>query len=1046
MVESPRIFTIPASVPFLPALIEALRAGELVPGFPVAGEPLSLARATLFLPTRRACRLARDLFREAFGDQAVILPRLVPVGDIDEDEIAFAEAATGGLGGVALDMPEALGGLPRRLLLARLILGWAKAPKVRSEDDVPLVANTPAAALALADDLARLMDDMTTRQVPWTRLDDLVPDDLDRYWQLTLDFLKIAREHWPGVLTMYNAIEPAARRDLLIAAEKARLQHLGGPVIAAGSTASMPATADLLAAIARLPQGAVVLPGLDTDLDADSWASIAGDDEAGVKPSVGHPQFAMQAFLRRAGVTRDGVTVLQPPAAHGRERILSEAMRPAAATDLWLAHQADPAWINNVATGMSGVSVIAAATAEEEALAIAVALRETLETPDKTAALITPDRALARRVAAQLARWQVPVDDSGGDALPDTVAGRFARLAASAAIEGLEPVTLLALLKHPLLRLGAPARTHTTAISVLERAVLRGPRPRPRSTGLAHALATFRSELDKLRRKESSEIHGSDPRARLRDSELDAATGLVHRLSQALAPLETCPSRGQPFQTYAARHREVVAALSDDGVEGPAAFAGDDGAALERVFDDIENTGKDIALAIDADDYRELFDAAVGDVVVRRHQVSDVRIRIFGPLEARLQTIDRVILGSMVESVWPPETRSDPWLSRPMRQELGLDLPERRISLSAHDFVQAMGAREVIITIPAKRAGAPTVASRFTQRLQAVSGPCWSEAVARGECYLAWARALDTPAEAPQPVPRPEPKPPLEARPMRLSVTEIENWLRDPYTIYARHVLRLFPLDAVDTPVGAADRGSLIHGAVEDFTRRFADKLPPNPLDELLAIGREHFAGLEDFPEAQTVWWPRFERIARWFVQWETGRREIIAKITPEIRGELEIKVSGEQVFKLTGRADRIEQKTGGDYAILDYKTGAIPTVKQVQIGLSPQMTLEAAMLQRGAFPGIPDGAELGELSYVSLKGGNPAGTLKEIQFKDTTISDQAAHAYTKLVELVTRFQDPQQGYASLAASMWASRYGDYDHLARVKEWATASDDENGSE
>src|SRR5262252_9458266 len=320
MATAPRVFTIPASAPFVPTLIHALLDGTLVGGFPAARDPLALAGATLSLPTRRACRLARDLFLDVTQESAAILPRIIAVGDVDEDEIAFAEAATG-----ALALPPALGGLERRLKLAQLVLKWATriAPDARGE--APLVASNPASALALADDLARLMDDMTTRGVAWDRLDGLVPETLDRYWQLTLEFLKIAREAWPGILAERGVIEPAARRDALIKAEAARLTaHAGGPVIAAGSTGSMPATAELIATIAKLPHGAVVLPGLDLELDAESWDLIGGRPEVAgreaIAPAVGHPQFAMQALLRRIGIAREEVVTLAPPAAHGRER------------------------------------------------------------------------------------------------------------------------------------------------------------------------------------------------------------------------------------------------------------------------------------------------------------------------------------------------------------------------------------------------------------------------------------------------------------------------------------------------------------------------------------------------------------------------------------------------------------------------------------------------------------------------------------------------------------------------------------------------------
>jgi ATP-dependent helicase/nuclease subunit B len=1040
----PRLLTIPASAPFVPTLIRALIADELVPGFAPAfragsgkGNPFALAGATLYLPTRRACRLTRDRFLEVTGDSAAILPRIVAVGDIDEDEIVFAQAATGTLAGDALELPPTIGSLERRLLLAQLVLKWAAGLAPDKKGEAALVAGTPASALALADDLARLIDDMTTRGVSWDRLDELVPERLDRYWQLTLEFLKIARTAWPEILAELGAIEPAARRDALIKAEAARLAARSDePVIVAGSTGSMPATAELIATIARLPHGAVVLPGLDTELDTESWERIAGD-EGGV-PAVGHPQFAMQALLRRLGVARDEVTILGTPAPHRRERLASEVLRPAAVTDRWRALSGGD-FGALVEQALAALAVIEAANAGDEALAIAVALREAVETPGRTAALVTPDRALARRVLAALERWNVAVDDSGGDKLADTAAGTFARLAVAAAIGGCPPVALLALLKHPLARLprGEAALAHATA--ALERAVLRGPRPSPGTAGLTRALATMREELAKLRRGEPSDLHRSDPRADLSQGELDAAAALVDWLRRAFAPFE--PLRPTSFADISALHRELIAALSTDATGVPAAFTGPDGTALADAFEDIAGHSIAASFAVAASDYAELFRTAIADRVVRRPERPGVRVRIYGPLEARLQHVDRVVLGGLVEGVWPPDARCDPWLSRPMRQALDLDLPERRISLSAHDFAQALGADEVILAYPAKLAGTPTVTSRFVQRLAAVVGEdAWKRARTNGERYLSWGRALDHPAEVRR-IDKPEPRPPRAARPTSLSVTEIESWLRDPYTIYARRILRLRELEAVDLPPGASDRGIFIHGALSEFTRTFAGALPTDPVGALVEIGARHFAALEDYPEARAFWWPRFRRIAAWLAGWDLARRGRIAALTAEISGKIDIRL-GERTFTLHGRADRIERLADGRYAILDYKTGQVPTEKQVRIGVSPQLTLEAAILRRGGFPGLAAGASVAELVYVSLRGGEPAGEEKLIDLKDGDADAHAERAYAKLKAVAERFEEKEQPYRPLVLSMWKSRYGTYDHLARVKEWSVGGTDD----
>src|SRR5258708_4419895 len=272
--------------------------------------------------------------------------------------------------------------------------------------------------------------------------------------------------------------------------------------------------------------------------------------------------------------------------------------------------------------------------------------------------------------------------------------------------------------------------------------------------------------------------------------------------------------------------------------------------------------------------------------MVRGPESPSTKLHIYGQLEARLPQSDRVILGGLVEGVWPPAPRTDPWLSRPMRHELGLDLPERRIGLSAHDFAQLLGTDDVILSHAAKVGGAPAVASRFLHRLEAVAGEArWQAAKAAGAKYVRFADELDRPDKV-EPIPQPAPTPPRDTRPLKLSVTAIEDWLRDPYTIYAKYILRLAPLDPVDMPLSAADRGSAIHEALGEFTQTFSTTLPDNPALALRAIGRKYFEPLMERPEAKALWWPRFQRIAAWFADWEAVRRGDVSAIDAETRGE----------------------------------------------------------------------------------------------------------------------------------------------------------------
>jgi ATP-dependent helicase/nuclease subunit B len=663
----------------------------------------------------------------------------------------------------------------------------------------------------------------------------------------------------------------------------------------------------------------------------------------------------------------------------------------------------------------------------------------------KTAALVTPDRALARRVMAALTRWNLDFDDSGGDALIETSAGIFARLAAEAVTKGLEPPTLLALLKHPLCRLGGGPGALEAAIEALELALLRGTRPQGGTSGLAEEFARFEDELSKLRHGESSSLHIAEQKARLTNNQLGRIQSLIAALKTALTPLESlAPFDPYDFAELAQRHREVLISLSRDGDGIALAFEGQDGAALLSAFDDLLSEDRRSGFVLQCADYPDVLKTALADRAVRRPERVGATLHIYGPLESRLMQADRIIAGGLIEGVWPPAPPMDPWLSRPMRHELGLDLPERRIGLSAHDFTQLLGGEEVILSHATKAGGAPAVASRFLHRLEAVAGDVlWRAAKRAGEKYLRFAQELDR-SDKVEPIAQPAPKPPRAARPLKLSVTAIEDWLRDPYTIYAKYILKLDALDPVDQPLSAADRGSAIHAAIGHFTKEFPTTLPNQSALALRQIGAKYFAPLMERPEARALWWPRFSRIAAWFAEWETARRDKIETIDAEIRGEIAIPLDHGRSFVLSARADRIERRDSGGYAVVDYKTGQPPTGKQVRMGLSPQLTLEAAILRGGGFPGIPKDSSVEELVYVRLSGNNPPGEERVLQLRinsrDTPQSpdDAAAEALCKLQALIRAFEDETKAYDSLNLPMWTNRYGTYDDLARIKEWSAA--------
>ncbi len=968
--------TIPPGVAFLDALAAGL--------FARSADPLDLAGMTVLLPTRRGARaLAESFLRESKG-KPLLLPRMVPLGDVDAAELDLGPAADLGLA-ESLDLPPAIAEPRRLLLLTRLILEARK----------DLV---PHHAARLAKELARLLDQIHTEGLAFADLPALVPEDLARHWQLTLDFLQILSAAWPAVLAEEGALDPADRRARLIRLQAEAWTRVPPPepVIVAGSTGSMPATADLIRVVAGLPSGEVVLPGLDLASDERTWAAI-GDEPV-------HPQHTMHRLLARLGVERKDVTLWPAGGtAQPRASLLQRALTPAATSDDWR----DMAPVEDDA--VAGLSRLDLPTAEAESRAIALTLREALETEGARAMLVTPDRTLGRRVAAEMARWNIEVDDSSGQPLAGSAIGTFMRLTLAAIESALAPVELLALLKHPIASGGRAPVAFRDLARRLEVAVLRGPRPAPGVEGLRAALA---------------EIEDEPERATL--------LGFVEDLATRLAPLtQGIAGGGATLTAHLAQHIEAAEALAqDDAVSGAERlWRGEAGETLANALAEIGEAAGTFALG-HGRDYPQLYDALTEGLVARPLRGQHPRLSILGPLEARLETAEVVVLGGLNEGTWPPEPIADPWLSRPMRARFGLPPPERRICLSAHDFVELAAAKRVVLTRAERVDGTPTVASRWLLRLDVVLGEEAALGLRRESAVSrAWVEALDDPGCEPRPIQPPAPKPPVAARPTRLSVTEIERWMRDPYAIYARHILKLKALDPIDADPGAAERGQFIHAALDRFVRDFPDGLPHDARARLLEIGRTTFGAALDRPGVRAFWWPRFERIVDWFLDVEAARRPALAASVTESKGRLDL--GG---FTLTGFADRIDRLESGELVIIDYKTGGVPKNDEVALGLSPQLPLEALIAEAGGFERVEPG-KVEALEYWRLSGADPAGEIRALADGDPRALIEAARV--GLETLIRKFADPATPYLSRPDPVSGPRYSDYDHLARVKEWST---------
>jgi ATP-dependent helicase/nuclease subunit B len=941
-------------------------------------DPLKLSQTLVLLPTRRACRTLREAFLRATGGRAALLPRMQPLGDIDETELSFAPDA------LDPDLLPAITPLRRQMLLTQLI--------VKKDATLPLDQ-----AAQLAEALGKLLNQVQTERSDFSRLKNLVPEDLAAHWQETLKFLEIVTAAWPAVLAEEKCLDPADRRNRLLAAQANFWQKNppSYPVIAAGSTGSLPAVADLLAVIAGLPHGTVVLPGLDTHMDEESWQAI---DES-------HPQYNMKNWLETAGLKRFDVRLW--PAAKSlrsaRVRLLQEALRPAEATQAWqtLNKHEIPA------NALKGLSRIELDHLQEEADAIALRLRAALETPEKTAALVTPDRALAERVGAALRRWGIEANDSAGTSLAVLPVGSFLRDVLAAAAPQAAPIDCLSLLKHPLAACSVTESECRRHARLIERHVWRGVR---RANGWQGAMRVL---LEDEATKSTGEW-------------LSALSGWLENIAATWA-------NKKPLAERISQHVALAERLATtDKLSGAARLWRDEaGEAAVSFLDDWRQAASGFP-ALTGDDYLRLFTTLLRGITVRPAYGQHPRLSILGPLEARLQHADLVVLGGLNEGVWPPEPAVDPWLSRPMKHKLGLPLPERRIGLSAHDFVQLASASEVLLTRARKNGATPTVPSRFLLQLEAVLQALGyhgngRDALAPAGPWASWARSLDMPEKSAPCLP-PQPCPPLAARPRQLSVTEIGIWRRNPYAIYAKRILRLKPLEDIDADVTAADRGTMIHEALELFLSQHKNTWPAAPLDDLLKIGRDLFAPYKDRPQVIAFWWPRFERIAAWFIATEqTQRQKGFRVLAAECEGTMPF-ASG--TFTLKGRADRIDRLPDGSAMIIDYKTGALPKTKDIALGYEPQLPLLALIAGTGGFPTLGT-LSVSALNYWRLHGGSKDEKIKDIK----NIPAFVAAARQGLEDLLEKFTDPATAYEAVPKPRFALRYDDYAHLARLAEW-----------
>ena len=981
-----RYFTISAGRPFLSDLAAGISAA-------LGNDPVAVSDTLILVPTRRAARALGDAFRDLAAERsanAVLLPRIKPLGDVDEDEMNLFAGDTAD----EIDLPPAISAMQRKLILAQMVAAKDRAFAGQ--------ANWPA-AFSAANELAKLLDSFYTEEINFDALADIVPDKFADHWGQSLKFLEIVTEMWPAHLHALARMDPSDRRAKLIDAQQRRWAATppSHPVIVAGTTGSAPSVASLMKTVAGLKQGAVVLPGLDLSLASErGWDKM---DEA-------HPQSGLKALLKNLDITPDNVALWpQSSSDHPRARLLSLALRPAAATDDWrrmveAANATDPA----LARATEGITLIDAADEEEEAGAIAIAMRETLETPDATAMLVTPDRDLSRRVAAKMQRWDVSVNDSAGIPFHNSPCGTYLRLVAEWLINRSDPIALIALARRPLSSFGLDPVEKETAVNALD-LLMRG-------------LAPSGGDMTAVRAK----INAQDQQKTAAKAEKIAQ---LFEQAETLWPAEQNASVADYLEGHL-RAAELIAASHDmTGVER--LWRGEDGETGAVLIAEL----REVTAAIEAPgtDYPAIFTQLISGATVRRRAPAHPRLSILGPLEARLQSADRVILGGLNEGNWPADAITDPFLSRPMRKEIGLPSPERRIGLSAHDFAQLAANKEVILTRAARAGGKPTKPSRWLLRLQNVlRGANALDRIDSSDRYSHLVNALDDAGKAKGAKP-PDVRPPLSARPKELYVTRIGQLLRDPYGVYARHVLKLKKLNPLGEAFSAKHLGNLFHKVFEKFAHAHPEQMPKNA-EELLAELFEKFAPSYGYDKTQDAFW-RAEVVETisWFSDFHQERLNAGKPAVIEDEGALLLDIAGE-AFTLKAKADRIDQTTDGKIDVFDYKSKTMPSFDQIKTAFNPQLPLTALIAEQGNFEGLNAGAvnSFYYLRFLLRRG----ITRPEVGASGLEAVEAVRNADEGLRKIIAHYNDPQTPYLSQPRPEFMDDFGDYDHLARRREWA----------
>ncbi len=923
---------------------------------------LSLSKVAIFLPNHRACRSLSNAFVKLQGMNPTLLPQIKSIGDIEEDELiltghaAFQEY---------IKIPPAISSVERNMIFVKLIIS--------RHNEFGLEKISLSQACFLAQELGRLIDKAHLQELDWKQISNLVPDEYAAHWQETLKFLNIITSFWPEILKEKGVIDSVKRKNLLIKAQCHiwQTQKTNQRIIVAGTTAVSPAMKLLVKTVLSLPNGEIYLAGLDKDLEDEAWNEI---DES-------HPQFEIKQLLDFLKISRSSINNLIPPQNIYREKLISEIMRPASHSHKWRSITPLPF------EAVDGIKLIECKDSRIEALTIAAILRETLEKTSQTAALITPDRSLARRVSNELVRWEVDVDDSAGIPLSCTTWGIFMRNIVKALSLNSEKNTILSLFKNPLYIFNKEDWT----VNVLDKNFWRQQQDLPEAKKLLQNLNTLSSEFVEVISK---------PKAPLSDI-LKSHINLAEKLSSPSSlPQDSILWQNEEGETGASFLAELLSKI-------------------------------DILGEIETHQYLDFFEAIIQSMVVRSKKNHHPRIKILGPMEARLNHFDRIILGGFNDGIWPTIPSADPWMSRPMKKDFGFEQPEKQIGVLALDFANLLGSQNIYITRAQNNSGTPTIKSRWQMRFETVLQALnINTKIITENSYTNLAEQLDTPQNFIK-IEAPAPKPPVKARPRKLSASAFEKLLRDPYSVFAEYILKLKPLNDLDKDVDISDFGNIVHKILEDFGSIYPNSYPNNAKQILLDIGKRTFEQNDLNQEKLSFWWPKFNQMIDWIVNNEYEYRQQIKRSHSEIWGRIFIDNIPAGPFEIYTKADRIDETIDNQINIIDYKTGHARKLSEIKTGYAPQLPIEGLIASEGGFDNIKK-AKIKTLMYWKLG--------DKIISLDNDIEEILHNTKQHISEIINLFDFETTGYLSRPNPKNVPEYSDYEHLARVKEWSIKED------